>query len=68
MLKVKTRTTHHVDTTFNLFQKVSKLADELEDLIEDGANYRSDFLKGLQTSMKQAKAGRVKKLRSLSEM
>ena len=68
MLKVKTQSGQHMKATFRMFQKISRIADELEDLIEDKGNYRPDFLKSLQTSIKQAKSGRVKKLRSLREL
>lgn len=67
MLKVKTQQRHRT-TTLRLFRKVTKIADELENILEDGANYRPEFLKSLQASLKQVKAGKVKKLVSLSDL
>ena len=66
MLKVKSKSVRQDEATIKLFNQVVLFADELENIIENGANYHPKFLQELSVSMKQANSGKVQKLKSIS--
>ncbi len=51
-----------------LFKTANNFADTLEDFLETKEMFNSEFVKGLQTSIKQARSGTLKKISSLSEL
>lgn len=51
-----------------IFDLSNYLADLAEELLEEGAQYSREFIKGLKKSEQDFKKSRVRKIKSLSEL
>lgn len=51
-----------------LYQLTSELEDLLEEILESEKFYKKKFLKGLYRSLKEAKQGKLKEIKSLREL
>jgi len=50
---------------YKIFKISAELADTMEDVLEDHAQYNPEFITGLKLSLKQARSGKLKKIKSL---
>ncbi len=66
MIKTKTKLNITLKEASRLFKVANNFADIFEDFLESKKMFSSEFTKGLQTSVEQAKSGRLKKISSLS--
>ena len=53
---------------YKLFKKATDFADALEEIMENHGSYSKEFLKGINLSVKQSRAGKLKKINSLREL
>jgi cyclopropane fatty-acyl-phospholipid synthase-like methyltransferase len=51
-----------------LFELSTELADFAEDILESRQEYSKEFVRGLRRSLKEARAGKLKKIASLSDL
>jgi hypothetical protein len=51
-----------------ILRKTAKMMDLAEDIMEELGGYRKEFLRGLETSIREVKAGKTKKIKSLADL
>lgn len=68
--KIKPDTTSDISSNElqRLFRLSLEIADIAEDILESRGAYSKEFLSGLKKSLKDAREGKVKKIKSLSEL
>ena len=52
----------------DLFTLSNKISDMTEEILEDQAIYSQEFLRGLKSSLKDAKEGKLTKIESLTDL
>lgn len=56
------------DELMRIFRASESVLEAIEDVLEQRAMYSSEFLRGLDTSLKETKQGKIHKIASLADV